>query len=145
MRRFLIGSAKFEGSIEIKYDSDNYLHTVSFAGTTMPAEYKAAFLKIISGAVSVDFLQSAFSRTKVIISEAEFEVTFEMFWHEYPYKRNRHIAEEVFNKLLKPDQIRAWEAATEYAKYCKRNEWYNKKLADLWLKTKQFLNDWKTL
>mgnify|MGYP006879913062 FL=1 len=93
-----------------------------------------------------DQLAHRFAGTSAIIVEADIEVTFAMFWHDYPNKRNRHLAADYWLKMSKTQQVQAYVAVKEYRRYCDRNKhWYNPRIADVWLKKKEYLNEWNAL
>lgn len=143
MRRFLITSPSITGEAELVYNEFGILVKIDCTGCKMIAATMQAFKAKI--ATRVDELQASLIGTTATCVEVEFEATFEMFWKEYPYKRNRHLAEAYWPKMNKTDQVTALMAASAYAKYCKKNGWYNAKIADTWLKTKEYLNEWNKL
>lgn len=91
-------------------------------------------------------IYSAFEGTGVQVEEVDFEVTFQDFIREYPYKRNTHLAESYWPRLTSSEQYQAFCAAIDYRKYCERNKgWYNPKIAETWLKKAEFKNKWRDL
>lgn len=143
MRKFILTSDAFDGSIELMYDNNGVLKLADMRNTNMDYPYVSHFIKKLPA--SIDSLFEA-SKSNVTIVESEYTVTFDQFWHEYPYKRNKHLAEPVFNKMSLTDRVLSVEAARAYRQYAERNNgWYKPKIADLWLKSKQYLNDWKSL
>ena len=146
MRRFIITSAKFFGEAELIYNIDGLLNMINLSNTDMTAE-QVNVIKRDCPLTITHLLAGGHNLPKQLtILEKEFDVTFEMFWKAYPYKRNRHLAEAYWPRMNKTDQVLAWQAAIEYSLYAIKNkDWYNPKIADLWLKKKEFLNDWKKL
>lgn len=139
MRRFLITSTKFTGTAEVIYN-EGRLTGIDMRSTEMADATIADFKRAIP--VRIENLQQAFGAGSVIV-ESDYELTFEEFMHQYPYKRNTHLAREYWPKMNKADQVKAYFAAIEYRKYCERNKWYNAKICETWLKKKEWLNDWK--
>lgn len=139
MKRLIITSTKFEGKAELIYHSGR-LVTIDISNAVMSDDVVVAFKRAVP--VYMDSLAKSFGEGTTIV-EAEYEVTFDDFIREYPYKRNTHLAREHWPKMGKDDQVKAFFAAIDYRKYCDRNKWYNPKIAEGWLKKKEFLNDWK--
>lgn len=144
MRRFQLSSPNIDGYVLLTYKQDGMLGAIDFANANINRAITKSVKQFIPDHVSD--MSTAFNGTTATIIETDFEVSFEDFWREYPYKRNKHLAEAYWPKMPKGDQVAAWQAATAYRKYADRNEkWYNPKIADMWLKKKEFLNDWKKL
>jgi hypothetical protein len=145
MRLYLISNAKkFKGAVHAVYDFDGKLLRVDFAATDLDALRTEQMLKLISGAEGMVGIN--FKNADTVIVQGDFECTFEDFMREYPYKRNTHLAREYWPKMKKEEQVQAYVAATAYRKYCEREQsWYKAKIADTWLKKKEYLNDWKNL
>lgn len=143
MKLYLISNPKrFSGSINVLY-KEGQLSRIDLASADIEAPVLEKFLTCIHPLEEL-ILTKFGSETTVI--EGEFEVSFDDFLREYPYKRNTHLAREVWPKLSKVEQVQAFEAAKEYRKYCEREKaWYKPKIAEAWLRKKEFLNDWKTL
>jgi len=144
MRRFLVTSPSFTGEAELIYDASDRLITMNVGNTNMTPFIISHFKSL--AACDVSGIAGAFENTKATIVEADFEVTIEDFLKEYPYKRNTHLTREYWPRLTKTEQVQAYMAAKEYAKYCTRNiRWYNAKIAVAWLKSKEFLNEWNKM
>ena len=143
MRRFLVTSPNITGEAELVYNEFGILVKIDCTGCKMIAATMQAFKAKI--ATRVEELEASLIGTTATVVEAEFEATFDMFWKAYPYKRNKYLAESYWPKMNKTDQVTALLAATAYAKYCKKNSWYNPKIADTWLKQREYLNEWSKL
>ncbi len=87
----------------------------------------------------------------VTFEETDFEVSFDDFKREYPYKRNTHLAEAYWPKLSSSIQYEAVLGAIEYNKYCEAKGYKEKgkqqfmKLPDKWLREQQWKNNWREL
>ena len=145
MRRFLFKiPARFKGAVEAHYNTNGTLLKLDFSSVELTPEVIKWFKNRM--AVLVENVEVNFADTGVIVTEAEFEVTFQDFRREYPYKRNTHLAEAYWPRLTSSNQYQAFIQAMEYGKYCKKEEkWYKPMMADKWLKTEQFKNNWKEL
>jgi hypothetical protein len=145
MKLFMISnSKKFKGSVHVVYDPEGKLTKIDFSNTDLNASDIEKILRSISGyeeKVSVNF-----QSVDTVIVEGDFEVSFDDFMREYPYKRNTHLAREYWPKMKSSEQVQAFIASSEYRKYCDReSNWYKPMIADTWLKKKQYLNNWKQL
>jgi len=89
---------------------------------------------------------SSFNELPVNILPAEIKVTLQDFKDEYPYSRNMHLLEPIWDKMDMTERVLAVMACKPYKKYGERNSsWYKFKIAAAWLKGKEYLNDWKNL
>lgn len=145
MKLYLISNAKkFTGAVHVVYDMTGKLVKVDFSNSNLDAKGIGGMLKAVSSLE--EFVKEGFQSADTIIVQGDFEVSFEDFMREYPYKRNTHKARELWPKLKREEQVQAFIASTDYRKYCEReNKWYKPKIAEAWLRGKEFLNDWKTL
>jgi hypothetical protein len=145
MKLYLISnSKKFTGAVHVVYDMTGKLAKVDFSNCNLGAADIQKMLPCISGFEQL--VQEGFKSADTIIVQGDFEVSFEDFLREYPYKRNTHKAREFWPKMKREEQVQAFIAASEYRKYCEReSKWYKPKIAEAWLRGKEFLNDWKTL
>ena len=144
MKLYLISNArKFKGAVNVIYNIDGKLARVDFTSTDLDASSVEVMLKLISG--NEASVGMHFKNADTVIIEGDFQVSFDDFMREYPYKRNTHLARAHWPKMTKNEQIQAYIAATDYRKYCEREHaWYKPKIADAWLKKQEFLNEWKT-
>lgn len=143
MRRFILKTQKFKGHIEVLYNQEGQLRKLDFANVELSDEAIKWFK--MRTAVKVENIMTGYEGTGVMVEESDFEVTFEDFLREYPYKRNTHLARAFWTKMTSSQQYQAFIGAIEYRKYCEKNTWMNKKIADEWLKKQQYLNKWNEL
>jgi hypothetical protein len=144
MKLYLISNVKrYTGAVKVMYDINAVLQSIDFSETNMPPADRAKMLPLIS-AVECSVAEG-FKSADTVIVQGDYEVSFEDFWREYPHKRNRFLAEKVWGKMKKSEQVEAFISATNYRKFLERNSWQNPKIADRWLKEQQYLNDWKQL
>lgn len=143
MQRFLITNTnKFTGQAEVVYNEKNVLIIINCSDTDMTGD----LLKHFKAAVPVnsDNLADAFAKPTVIV-QAEYQVTFDMFYNAYPLKRNRFKAEKLWPKLSKADQVVAYFSLDAYKKYLKKAEWQSPMIADSYLSRREFETNWKSL
>lgn len=144
MRRFILSSTVFTGSLEIIYNETGILAMLDMRGAVGITPGGVTQLK---NAIPVDVqnINRLGELKGIICVEEDFFVSLADFEREYPYKRNMHLLPEIWAKMDKTSQVLAWKAAQDYRKHCERNAWYKPKIAAAWLKTREYLNDWKIL
>ena len=145
MRRFLITSPAYSGEAELVYDDSGRLIRMDVLKTNMTTDMVRRFKEKI--AAHVDKLAASFKDTKDVVVEADFEISLDDFKREYPYSRNYHLLQKRWDKMRKTDQVEAYYAAIEYRKYCQRNSVVAPfiKIADSWLHTREYKNDWRKM
>lgn len=146
MKLYLISNAKvFTGAVHAIYDAGGIIIKVDFSHCSMSSINKRQMLKAIPA--NEELLPEAFQSADTMIVQGDFEISFDDFMREYPYKRNTHLARAYWPKMKKEQQAQAFVAATEYRKFLSKeaNSWQKPMISDKWLKTEQYLNDWKTL
>lgn len=147
MRRFLFTSPSYKGHVEAIYDTTDMIWRISFsAATGINREWRKAFTSRMPA--SVDEVHNVFGGSnQVEYKEVDFEVLFEDFKREYPNLRNTHLAEAYWQSLSKSEQYLAWLAAIDYRLYCEAAKLDKRyiMLPEKFLKTKQWLNNWKVL
>jgi hypothetical protein len=148
MRRFLFTSpTTFKGYVEAVYDAAGNLWRLEFSkaiGIT-PSWIKAYKERI---PVQVQNIEPAFEGVQSVkVQEQDFEVLFEDFKREYPYKRNTHLAEAFWQNMKASEQYLAYMAAIDYRIYCTTRNLQKQYilLPEKFLKTQQWLNNWKEL
>lgn len=141
MRRFLITSPKYNGQAELVYNEKDTLCMIDCTKTDMDENVITAFKRAVPSTVQQLQAGSGFSADTTVV-ESDFVVSFKRFYDEYPLKRNRYKAEQVFAKLSKTDQVRAFYSLHHYKKYLGRNSWLQPMIADNYLRNKHFETEW---
>lgn len=142
MRRFLITSNKFTGTAELLYGHDGHLLAIDMRQAAIAPEIKQAFKRAVP--VNLADLQQSFTEGTTIV-EADYVVSFKQFYDEYPLKRNRYKAEQVFEAINKSEQVKAYYSLKQYNRYCHRNSWYTPMIADKYLRNREYETDWDKL
>jgi hypothetical protein len=144
MKKFLITSDKFKGTIEVVYNFDGVLTLIDLYDAEL--SYKQIQYLMHNLSPDVQQLRGMLTGTNLDIKEIAFEKTLEDFKREYPYSRNFHLLEPIWQRMEKKYHALAWYRAIQYRKYCERNnKWYKPKIAASWLNNKEYLNDWRNL
>jgi hypothetical protein len=141
MRLFKITNPKFTGEVDALYGDNNILK-IDFTNAAMPIDVLAAFKRAIPATIQ-EFLIGKWCGSETQIVEANYEVSLDDFKREYPYKRNTHLLQPIWDRMSVTNKIQAVAAAKKYRKHCDKNKhWYNPLIAATWLNNKEFLNDW---
>lgn len=145
MRRFLITSPKYNGQAELVYNEKETLCMIDCTKTDMDETVITAFKKAVPAKVSSLLGTCTSFSADTVIVESDFIVSFKRFYDEYPMKRNRFKAEEVFNRMNKTEQVKAFYSLHHYKKYCSKNQWYTPMIADKYLRNKEYETEWNKL
>lgn len=141
MKRFLISSPKFTGEAELFYNTDGILCKIDCTETSMDENTITRFKNSVPAGLSK--LQESFSPTTVIV-EADFEVTFDMFWKKYDKKINKSRCIMLWCKLSKSMQVLAFYGITPYYKFLKKEgEWRKPVDPENYLRNKYWENEYK--
>lgn len=140
MKRFLITSPKFSGQAEIFYNASGVLCKIDCSDTNMDAATVFHFKNAVGPTVTD--MATRFSKDAVIV-EAEYEVSFDMFWKKYNEKRNKKRCIILWSKLNKVQQVQALFGVDAYFKYLKKEGWRNKADPDTYLRGEYWENEYK--
>lgn len=141
MKRFLITSQKFAGTAEIFYNADGVLCKIDTTDTGMNALTIAAFKRTVSA--TVDEVASVFSPGTTIV-EAEFTVSFEMFWKKYDKKINKVRCMKLWDKMNQTEQVQAFFGVDAYHKFLKKESWGRGKAdPETYMRNKYWENEYK--
>lgn len=142
MRRFIITSEKFNGTAELVYGINEQLIAIDMRQASMAADVKIAFKR--AAPVYLADMSTAFTAGTTVV-EADFVISFKQFYDEYPLKRNRYKAEQVFDRMNTIEQVKAYYSLKDFNRYCSRNQWYTAMIADKYLRNKEYETDWNKL
>ena len=144
MRRFIITSPKFTGQVELIYNTDGLLVGLNYPEVKDDIKLITAFFDRAFRAMHVDMVEAFIKGTEAMVVEADFEVTFEMFWLAYGHKINRKRCIALWDKLTKVQQVKAWAGIKVYDKYLKAVPWGRAKAdPDTYLRQEYWENEWK--
>lgn len=140
MRRFLITSPAFTGEAELLYNEFGVLVKIDCTRCHMMAAIMKAFKARI--ATDITELQASLADTKATIVEAEFVVTFDMFWQAYGHKINKKRCEPLWERMSKGKQVKALMGITAYHKFLKKEGWRTKADPENYLKNEMYDNEY---
>jgi hypothetical protein len=142
MRKFLITSPKFTGAAEIFFNETGMLCKIDCTNTNMDEQLMHHFKHFCPANVRMLINDNPFSQQTTVV-EADFEVTFQMFWDTYKNKVNRIRAENLWKKISKTEQVEAYYGISKYDKFLQKNEWRTKADPDTYLRNKYWQNEYK--
>jgi hypothetical protein len=141
MRRFIITSHAFKGQAELIFKEDNTLCKIDVTDTDMPAKIIQAFKSMAP--VYVDQIEAAFAATKATVVEADFEVSFDMFWKKYNKKINKFRCIKLWEKMEITMKVNAYFGIDAYTKHLKYNEaWRTKADPETYLRNQYWENEY---
>jgi hypothetical protein len=143
MRRFILTSPLIHGSIDIIYGDSGLVQKVDFTDTTAAMGIRRTLLNRIAKFPLIDDAQQIIEGSQSTLVEAGFEVTFEMFWSKYNKKINRKRCEDLWKKMSKTKQVKAYYGIAAYDKYLSKEEWRSKADPENYLRKEMFDNEWK--
>ena len=143
MRKFIITSPAYTGEAEAAYDETGRLILINLQHTNMDAQLIVRFKAKVPALV--DELEPAFAESKCTIIESEYVITFEMFYKDYPLKRNRYKVQKQWDKMNKTEQVKAFVSLAKYKKYLQRLEWQTPMIADRYLRDREYETEWNKL
>jgi hypothetical protein len=143
MRRFLVTSPKYTGEAELVFDTNGRLVRVDVANTDMNTIMVGTFKAWVPA--DIILVEEKFAGSQATIVEADFLVTFEMFWNKYDKKINRKRCEPLWAKLSKVDQVKAFYGIDAYLKHLTRREsWRTKADPEKYIRDRYWENEWKS-
>jgi hypothetical protein len=142
MRRFQITSEKYNGMAELLFNDKAILCRIDCTQTDMDAATITAFKKACPASIEQLQAGGCFAAGTVVV-EADFEITFEMFWTKYNHKINRKRCELLWARLSKVNQVKAYYGIDEYDKFLKRTGWRKKADPEKYLNENYWENEWR--
>lgn len=141
MKRFLVTSPAWNGTAELHFDDQDLLCKIDMMETVMPLPIIRIFKE--KAPCHVSELEAAFKGTHATVVEAEYEVTFDMFWKAYNKKINRVRALKLWDKMEKSMQVRAYFGVRAYDRYLKtKAEWRSKADPETYLRNEYWENEY---
>jgi len=120
MKRFLIASPKFTGNAELMYNEKGTLVKIDMQHTSMAEDAVIAFKRAAPHNLPT-LIKNEWCSPGTTVVEADFEVTFDMFWNAYREKINKKRCIPIWDKLNKVKQVAAYYGISRYDKYLTRS------------------------
>lgn len=152
MRKFEITNPdKFTGTAYLVYNEKETLCKIDCSHAEMDQESIKGF-KIAAPVTLAELLNNKYATTgnqifssSTTIIESGFIVKFDQFYNEYPIKRNRHRAQQLFEALTNTEQVMAYYNLMKYKRYLQRCSWINAMHCDTYIRTKNYETDWNKI
>lgn len=141
MRRFILTHHQLPGQIELIFDQRQCIALVDFRTTDLNSIQTDFFLKECPRFINT--IEAFVKKNNFTCVEADFEVTFKMFWEKYGHKVDKKRAEAVWDKLSKTKQVQAYFGIDKYRKYLSRTHWAVQMEAKSYLKNERWEDQWK--
>lgn len=116
MKRFLITSDKFTGTAELMYNERGTLIKIDMTQAQMCENTVVGFKRAVPQNLPL-LIRNDWCSPGTTVVEADFEVTFEMFWNAYRLKVNKKRCTPLWDKLSKPKQVAAFYGISRYDKF----------------------------
>jgi hypothetical protein len=143
MKKYIITSPRFTGSINVLYGLDNKLMLIDFQNSSLTEEQIDYFKSKLPVIYSENFIQS-FGNSKLTFIEEGYSVSFERdFWERYNKKINKARALAQWNKLSEADQVNAVFKLPNYERHLALNTWLTKLDPENYLKRRTWENEFK--
>jgi hypothetical protein len=140
MRKFQITAPSFSGFVIFVYNADGFLEVVDVSNATL--DLKQVDYIFHRAPLMAESLEHFCSISKLECIEAEYEVTFDMFWERYNYKVEKKRTRDLWNKMSKMEQFKAFSSIAAYERFLKRKQGLEKKYPDTYLRKESFETEW---
>ncbi len=141
MRRFILTSPLIYGSIDLVYS--DLIQVIDFTQTTAVMAIRIGILSRVAKFPLVNDIAQVIEGTKATIIEADFEVSFEMFWKKYNKKINKFRCIKLWEKIDKTNQVKAYFGVDGYSKFLKKEEWRSKADPETYLRNQYWENEYR--
>ncbi len=139
MRKFLIThKTHWSGTIDVLYNND-ILIRVDFQNAIIKSNVIKEFLQRLSP--TIEQISKELGE-KCVITESDFEITFEDFYNAYNNKVSKKRALAIWIKLNKADQLGAYLGIKPYNKFLTSTGFRQKADPDTYLRNRYWENEY---
>ena len=151
MKRYIITSPAFSGSVNVLYGTDYKLQFIDFMKCDMSIEqidfFKTKLPVSLTPSPSPQErgaeMQAAFGKgNRLSIVEEGYKVTFDQFFDRYALRRNKQRVQKLWDKLNEADQVNAYFKLGNYERHLALNSWKTKADPDTYLRNRYWEGDW---
>lgn len=142
MKRFIITSDKFTGTAELLYNDKGTLIKIDMSNAAMNEQAVIMFKRAVPHNLPT-LMRNDWCSAGTVTVEADFEVSFDMFWTDYRKKINKVRCLPLWNKLSKVEQVKAYYGISTYDKFLHRESWRSKADPENYLRNKMWDNEYK--
>ncbi len=112
MKKYLLTSSKFEGEIELMYNTEGFLIFYHYRAKMTTVQFTHFLENMPIGLANLKYMGSKSESLK--IEELPVEITFDAFYDAYALKRNAKRAKEVWDKMSAKNRYEAFVFINKY-------------------------------
>ena len=143
MKKLILTSPLFSGEVELLYGVDSKLVLIDMRNAEL-TEKQVKYMKDLTPIIfDKDTFKESFKSDSLTVVEENFEVTFDMWYKDYPYKRNRDRCDKLWSKMSKADRLRAYAGNKAYKRFLAKRPWQTTLDPENYLKNREWLNEYK--
>ena len=138
MKKYVLTSPKFEGSVTFGYHQDGHLMLYSVNTDSLPV------IMWLKNHLPVNQMQldPIKQRIEGTIQEVPEDLSFNAFWERYGRKINRKRCEPIWKKMSEAERLLAITRIGPYEKYLERTGYRGKADPENYLKKGTYETDW---
>lgn len=121
MKKFVITKETFEGVIVLEYDVQGNLCLADLREAELTEVQIENLCRNLPP--KIENIMPFCDKLKLKVVEQEIEITFEVFYTKFGFKKGKFEAEKAWNKISKGDQIKAYMYIGSYKRDLKLNTW----------------------
>lgn len=141
MRKYILTSHLFEGSVTFGFNEDGYLVYLNNEADFNTTQFDW-FLSPDKFPRHIDHVQRLAAVIKGKLEEAPPDVSFDAFWDAYANKKNRKRSEGLWKKMSDSQRLKCVLSVKPYLNYLARVKWRNQADPDTFLRNEQYETDW---
>ncbi len=119
MRKFILTSQYFEGSVTFGFSDDGWLTLLHNEAVFNDKQHSWLF-EDHRFPKRIERVELLTKLIKGVLTEVPPDIGFDVFWSTYDKKINKKRAEPLYNKLSDADKMKAITTIKPYQKYCER-------------------------
>lgn len=139
MKKYILTSPMFTGSVTFGYNDDGFL--VLYQNETEMNPTQHSWL-LANNPVNGQYLEQLAKRIKGQLKEVPADLSFDTFWDKYDKKINRKRCEPMWKKLSDAEKLQALTNIKPYERYLERSGFRGKADPENYLKKEYYAVDW---
>lgn len=139
MKKYVLTSPSFAGSVELGYDFNGHLVFYSYAAEMSEKQLQWFLPRLPKNEVELNGLKAV---VKGELKEVPADLSFDAFWDKYDKKINRKRCEPIWKKLTDAQKMQALMNVPAYDSYLQRTG-IGKAHPDNYLTREYFSVDWR--
>ena len=143
MRKFIITNpTRWQGEIEMGFNTDEVLVFIHIRNNMDKLQLIKVLHAMPTTLAGIDIIKKL-SPTAIII-EVPKDLSFDAFYNDYGYKRNRFRAEKLWAKMSDANRLQAITNVPQYRNYLNRKNIFQM-LADTYLADRHYETNWNSI